>query len=309
MSAFNESRYAQLPSLSGLLAFHAVGRLKSFTKASRELHVTQGAVSHRIKALEAELGVSLFVRLPRRVDLTDQGRVLLAAVDDALGRLGAGLAELREVANEHRVAVSCSPSFAIRWLVPRLGELRDGEEDLEVHVSADDRLVEPGAGGVDVCIRFGAGGYAGFTEERLTVEDVHAVASPLYVETHDVRTVADLDRCTLLHADVLAERSGHVGWSEWYRALGRVSQTSYSGTHFNHAHMALEAATAGQGVALGRTTITGDAIASGRLVRLFEPAVRCGFSYWLVTPKRRRQRPAVSRFRDWLQKQLAADAG
>ncbi len=302
-------QYAKLPPLPGLLTFHAVAKAQSFSHAARQLHVTQGAISHRIRGLEEAIGFSLFLRLPRHVELTPGGRILFAAVDEAFGRLQAGMVELDRLVSDNRVAVSCSPSFAIRWLVPRLGRLRSEAPEIEVHVAADDRLVEPGTGVVDVCVRFGPGGYQGVHAVRLTHEDVRPVCSPLYLEQNRIQTPEDLSRCVLLHADALSHHAAHVGWKEWAAAAAELTGLDPSaGVHFSHAHMALEAATAGQGVALGRDTLTADAIASGRLVRPFGETLRCGFAYWLLMPRRASLRPAVERLRDWLLEELEVGA-
>jgi len=301
-------RYTKLPPLSGLMTFHAVAKAQSFSHAAKQLHVTQGAVSHRVRGLEDALGFSLFLRLPRHVELTPSGQVLFAAVDEAFGRLQAGMVELDRLVSDNRVAVSCSPSFAIRWLVPRLGQLRADVPEIEVHVAADDRLVEPGVGVVDVCVRFGPGGYQRVHAVRLTHEDVRPVCSPLYREQNRIERPEDLARCVLLHADALSHHTAHIGWQEWSAAASQTGLDPLSGVHFSHAHMALEAATAGQGLALGRSTLTADAIASGRLVRPFEHTLRCGFAYWLLMPRRSELRPAVEQFRDWLLEELKVDA-
>lgn len=299
--------YKSLPPLPGLLTFHAVARAQSFSAAARQLHVTQGAVSHRIRALEESLGVPLFLRMPRQVKLTEPGMVLFAAVQDAFLRLSAGVHQIEDQADGKRVGVSCSPSFAIRWLVPHLGQLRLDHPDIDVHVAADDRLVEPGSSGVDLCVRFGPGGYLGVDAVRLTDEDVFAVCSPLYLEKMKLRRLHQLSRCDLLHADALADHEAHVGWSEWLRAVGADGVDPDQGVHLSHAHMALEAATAGQGVALGRNTLTDDAIASGQLVRLFGSHTRCGFAYWLLAPRGGNPRPAVRDLRGWLLSEFACD--
>ena len=297
--------FKHLPPLQGLLTFHTVAVENSFSGAAKVLHVTQGAVSHRIRALEDELGFALFLRRSRSVELTEQGQILFTSVADAFSRLNAAVIELESISNQNRVAVSCSPSFAIRWLVPRMGKLRDDLPDIEVHVASDDRLVDLSGGSVDLCIRFGPGGYDGVDSVRLTQENVYAVCSPLYLAQHNITGIGQLERCTLLHADVLSEHSEHVGWKEWTEAVTERAVVG-EGVHFNHAHMALEAATAGQGVALGRTTITADSLRRGALVRVSDDAVQCGFSYWLLRSKRR-ERSAVASFCEWILAELNPD--
>ncbi|RME21808.1 MAG: LysR family transcriptional regulator, partial [Deltaproteobacteria bacterium] len=146
-----------LPSLDALLTFETAARLSSFSAAARELHVTQGAISHRIRNLEEQLGTRLFDRTARGVRLTAEGRILAAAVTDAFERLRDGLDRLDRRRHGDPLMVSCSPSFAIRWLVPHLPQLQARHPDLDVRISADDRVVQPGRAGIDVCIRYGPG--------------------------------------------------------------------------------------------------------------------------------------------------------
>lgn len=296
-----------LPSLSGLATFEVVARRLSFSAAGRELHVTQGAVSHRIRALEEELGVRLFERAARRVELTREGAALRQATAEAFTRLRQGLDEVASMQADARLTVSCSPSFAIRWLVPHLGSLRELAPDLDVHIAAEDDLVTPGAGAIDVCIRFGPGGYPGLRAERLLAEAVTPVCSPSYAERLRLRRPADLRRCELLHDDVLFDHPAHVGWAEWLAHAGVTLPDATRGTRFSHAHLALDAAAAGHGVALGRRALTVAARGAGLLVTPFAPALRSRLTYWFVTPRAPRRAEAVRRFRAWLVEALAAE--
>lgn len=297
-----------LPSLTGLITFEAVARHLSFSKAGRELHVTQGAISHRIRALEEELGVVLLARTSRKVRLTEPGRVLLRATAEAFARLRAGITEMEAVGNPKRVTVSCSPSFAIRWLVPHLGDLRAHAPEVDLHVSAEDTLVEPDVALIDACIRFGGGGYTGVDVERLTHEVATAVCSPLYLEREQLRHPRDLARCRLLHDDVLSGHTLHVGWREWLDAAGLAEFVPAPGLHFSHSHLALDAAAAGQGVAIARRTLVRRQIASGLLVAPFDTSVESGLTYWLVTPRGTPMKGAMARFRDWLRVAIRAES-
>ena len=295
-----------LPNLAGLVAFEAVARRLSFSAAGRELHVTQGAVSHRIRTLEEELGVRLFERNPRRVELTIEGAALHRATGDAFARLRLGLEEVASLQADARLTVSCSPSFAIRWLVPHLGSLRQVAPDLDVHIAAQDELVPPGAGAIDVCIRFGPGGYPGLRAERLLAEAVTPVCSPRYAERLGLRAPSDLLRCDLLHDDVLLDHPDHLGWTEWFAHAG-LAREPVRGTRFSHAHLALDAAAAGHGVALGRRALTIAARRSGLLVTPFSSTLTSRLTYWLLTPRVPRRPEAVGRFHEWLVGALDAD--
>ncbi len=298
---------SQLPSLDALQTFDAAARHLSFSAAARELHVTQGAVSHRIRGLEEQLGQRLFLRVGRRVELSEEGRVLAAAVADAFERLHAGLGELADLRREGQLMVSCSPSFAIRWLVPNLAHLRAASPGIDVRISADDRLVEPGRDGIDVCIRYGPGGALHAREQRLSIEQVTPVCSPRLLEGGDaLRHPDDLADHVLLHDEVLLGHPGRVGWSRWLQAAGATRVDPRQGLHFSHAHLALEAAIAGQGVALARGILVARDLAEGRLVAPFPVSVASGLAYWLLTPARGVPRPAIADFQAWL---LAAVAG
>lgn len=285
-----------LPSLAGLEAFEAVSRHSSFTLAARELHVTQSAISHRIATLEDQLGVALFVR-GRRVELTDAGRALRGSVRDGFALLREGIASL-ERARSNVITVSCSPSFAIRWLVPRLPEFRAAHPEVDVRIAADDRLVDPGRGGIDACVRYGAGDYPSVDALRLGVERIGPVCSPMLAK--QLRRVDDLGRVALLHDEVLRDHPGRIGWRQWLAAAGARRVSASRGPRFSHAHMAIEAAIAGQGVALGRTTLVGRDVADGRLVRPFELELESPLSYWLLTARGAALPPAVDALRGWL---------
>ena len=285
--------FAHLPT------FVAVAETGSFTGAARQLHVNQGAVSQRIRVLESTLGVQLFERSTRRVQLTPAGEILNRASVEALERVSGGLVEMYALGKEAQVTVSCSPSFAIRWLVPHMAALREVAPDLNLHIAADDRLVAPGPGSVDVCIRYGAGGYAGRVQQ-ICAEVLRPVCSPLYLQHHPVKSAEDLLNHVLLHDDALADHPKHLGWREWFAHLG-LPNLGDRGLRFSHSHMALNAAAAGQGIALGRTTLIQHDLDAGILVLPFEDvALRSALTYWLITPAGRRLTPAVEQFRDWL---------
>lgn len=288
-----------LPSLSGLEAFDAVVRVGSFTRAAAALHISQSAVSHRIRALERQLGQTLFVRRARNVELTEVGRELSLAVGDGFDRLRDGV---RVLAGRSRstLTVSCSPSFAIRWLVPRLPDLRAAHPEIEVRLAADDRLAMPGVAGVDACLRYGAGDYADVALTRLAEERISPVVAP----SLGLRDPAELAGHVLLHDEVLRRHPGRVGWHRWLEAAGLDGIDPEAGPRFSHAHMAIEAAIAGQGVTLGRTSLVSRDLREGRLARPFDLELVSGLSYWLVTP-RGEVGESVTRFRSWLHEAMS----
>jgi LysR family glycine cleavage system transcriptional activator len=292
----------ELPPLDGLRTFHEVVRASSFTGAGRVLHVTQGAVSHRIRALEEQLGFRLFKRSARRVQLTSRGAILARATRDVFARLREAMREVEAYEERRSLTVSCSPSFALRWLVPHLVEYRELAPS-GVRLVAEDRLVEPGFGGIDACIRYGPGNYPGVRTTRLTTEQVIAVASPLLLQRQPLDAIEHLTEHTLLHDEVLSEHPGFVGWARWLREAGSPLDAG-GGLRFSHAHMALDAAVAGHGVALARRTLVERDLQQGRLVSPLAHSVRSGLAYWLLTPEGP-QTGAVRRFGDWIVEALA----
>ncbi|MEQ8455525.1 MAG: transcriptional regulator GcvA [Sandaracinaceae bacterium] len=286
-----------LPTLPGLEAFEAAARHGSFTRAADELHVSQSAISHRIKALETQLGCALFTRGARRVSLTEEGRALFASAREAFALLHEGVERIH--ATQQALTLSCSPSFAIRWLVPNLPDFARSCPEISVRLAADDRLTQPGREGIDACLRYGAGGYPDVSHTRLRVERIGPVCSPTLVDPTDLR------KHTLLHDEVLRAHPGRVGWGRWLEAAGIEGVDAHRGPRFSHAHMALDAAQAGQGLALGRTSLVERDLADGRLVRPFSLELESGLSYWLLTP-RGEPPPRVARFCDWLLRRMGA---
>ncbi len=203
--------------------------------------------------------------------------------------------------------MAADEQHAIRWLVPHLRSLREVAPELDVHIAALDELVNPGSGAIDVCIRFGPGGYSGLRAEQLLAEAVTPVCSPSYAERLRLREPADLRRCDLLHNDVLVDHPAHVGWAEWFAHAGIEHPEPTRGTRFSHAHLALDAATAGHGVALGRRALTVAARRSGLLVTPFGSPLPSRLTYWFLTPRVPRRPDAVARLHEWIVQALAAD--
>lgn len=275
----------QLPSLPALEALEAVFRRGSVTAAARELHLSQSAVSHRLRVLEEELGVALLTRSGRGIRVTPSGVRLAQAAAEALTTLRAALSALSpRTAARQALSIHCSPSFAIRFLVPRLAGFRAAYPQLDLHVAADDAVVEPARAGVDAAVRLAARALGRSHGEKLIDEVVFPVASPrLLGEGAPLRTPRDLARYTLLHDEALAHEPERVGWAAWLRAAGEKRIDATRGMRFSHAYLALEAALAGDGVALARRSLVADDLARGRLVAPLALAVPSGLSYWLST--------------------------
>ncbi len=292
---------AHLPSLSALRAFEAAARHLSFTRAAEELHVTQAAISHQVKALEDELGCTLFLRLSRRVALTEEGRLLAAAATEAFTRIESGLEAVGRAGQSGVVNVSVSPSFAVKWLVPRLDKFRGEHPDIDVRISANDRMVDPVREKVDLCIRYGSGRYPKLDTTRLLTDLVFPVCSPQLLATGPkLETAEDLAQHVLLQDEMMKHDPLRPDWAKWFAAAGVSGVDASRGYSFSHASMMLDAAAAGQGVALGRSTLVADDVSSGRLVRPFDTSFTCGFGYYIAVPKGVPLGPRIQAFREWL---------
>lgn len=290
-----------LPPLNALRAFEASARLLSFTKAAQELGVTQAAISHQVKALEAWLGIPLFRRQNRQVLLTDSGQTYFQEVRKALDHLAVGTDRLLKRDHAGVLTVSTLISFAAKWLVPRLGRFRLRHPEIDVRIAAGDHLVDFESEDVDIAIRYGRGQWSGLHVDRLFGEEIFAVCSPLLLEGPcPLRVPSDLRHHTLLH-DTMRE-----DWQMWLGAAGLSDIDPSRGYSFSHSDMLLQAAIDGHGVALGRSVLVADDLAAGRLMKPFDLSLTAESAYYVACPESTAKRPKIVVFRDWL---LAESAG
>lgn len=292
----------RLPPLNALRAFEAAARHMSFTKAAEELFVTQAAVSHQIRSLEDWLGLRLFRRLNRRLLLTDEGQAYAGPVREALDRIVAATNGLRRSDSEGLLTVSVLPSFAATWLLPRLWRFSESYPEIDVRIDARETLADFGRDGVDVALRYGGGDYPGHDSIHFMTEEAFPVCSPALVEggSYPLREPADLCHHTLIR-DFTEDL-----WDNWLKLAGVTGIDPRRGPSFNYLNMAIEAAIAGQGVALGRRAIVAGALADGRLVRPFDLAMPSASAYYFVCLAEAADRPKVAAFRDWLLAEAAA---
>ena len=293
----------RLPSLNALKAFEAAARHESFTKSAQELNVTQGAVSHQVKALEAELGLRLFNRERQRLVITDAGRTYLEVVRDAFDRLAVGTNRLLQMQKSGVLTVSTSPNFAAKWLVHRLGRFVEGQPDIDLRVSASLQHIDFAREDFDMAIRHGDGQWPGLHVSRLCAEELFAVCNPKFLRGRfALRSPADLTNHTLLHT------TDRRGWIDWLEAAGAVGVDAGRGPVFNQASMAIDAAVDGQGVALARSALAAWDLLAGRLVRPFAFSLKVSYAYWIVCPKSTADLPKIATFRAWLLAEAAEDA-
>jgi LysR family glycine cleavage system transcriptional activator len=292
----------RLPPLNALKAFEAAARHESFTRAAEELCVTQGAVSHQVKALEAELGIKLFNRERQRLVITEAGRDYLTVLRDALDRIAVGTERLLQRQRAGVLTVSTSPDFAAKWLVHRLGRFAEAHPEIDLRVSATLHHVDFAREDVDVAVRHGEGSWPGLDSVRLCPEELFAVCSPkLLSRRARLRKPADVLKLPLLHLD------DRKAWSKWLEAAGVAHGELSHGPVLNRASMVIDAAVDGQGVALARTMLAAWDLINGRLVRPFAETLRIPRTYWIVCPKATSSLPKIALFREWLLAEAADD--
>ena len=294
----------RLPPLNGLRAFEAAARHLSFTRAADELNVTQTAISHQIRALEERLGVRLFRRLPRGLVLTEEAQLYLPPIRHAFDQIAAATERLSREQTGGVLTVSLLPSFAARWLVPRLGRFSAAHPDIDLRITASVDVVDFARDDVDVAIRRGLGNYPGLWVQRLFGESVYPVCAPALLEDpQGLKGPQDLRHHTLLHDDDTS------GWRLWLERAGVEGVDPNRGPIFSDSGMLLQAAVEGHGVALGRSVLVSADLETGRLVRPFaEASMPFQFAYYFVCPQTHAERPKVVALRDWLLKEAAAEA-
>ena len=295
-------RSQRLPSLNALKVFWAAARHGSFVKAASELHVTPSAVSLQVRQLEEELGVKLFERTARGLTLTGSGQKVLPDIASAFERLQDSFAALNESTHGgSMLTVSAAPSFATKWLLPRLSRFLAENPEIEVSLRATVELADFERSEADIGIRYGRGDYPGLVTELLLREMVFPVCSPdLLADRKKQSTTEILSALTLLHDDSTGESEALPGWKMWLLAAGVEGVDWRKGSHFDQSALAIEAAAGGLGVTLAPAVLVEGDLASGRLVRLDTAELSEPFAYHLVYPSDRSDREAVKAFRAWL---------
>ena len=289
------------PSLAALRAFETAARTMSFTAAAQELNQTQGAISHQVNTLEARLGVKLFERHARGLKLTEAGGRYLPLVRDSLERLRAAEDFVR-LERPSVLTVTVSPNFASKWLVPRLGGFSVTHPNLDLRISASLQHVDFNREDIDLAVRHGTGDWPELHVTRLCAEELFPTCSPALLRSGPpVRSPADLSGHVLVH-----DRSRRQ-WRDWLAAFGIDCPDTERGPVFDQTALAIDAAAAGQGIALARTALASLDLIAGRLVRPLEEALPAEFAYWIVCRKSAADSPKISQFRSWLVEQVQDD--
>jgi LysR family glycine cleavage system transcriptional activator len=274
--------------------------------------VTPAAVSHQIKELEEAVGVPLFQRTSRHMQLTRQGMILKPAIGEALEGLTRALQRIRQLENPTQVRVTASPSIAAKWLVPRLDRFLETAPGADVRIDVSSEPLDFEREDIDVAIRFGDGNYPGLMVEKLFHDTLFPVCAPeLLKGAKPLREPKDLLQFTLIHLEWEAQGAVWPNWRMWMLAAGVKDFNDTRGLHFSQTSLALQAAIDGHGVALGDSTLVGDDLAAGRLIKPFELALRspAQFAYHLITRRDTAERPMTKAFRNWIIAEAAASQG
>ena len=294
------------PSLDLVRGFVAVGRRMSITLAAKDLFLTQSAVSRQIHALEQQLGVALFTRGYRSIAFTAEGERLFRCADGAIGQLHDALDELAARAEARPVTVSTTIGFTVLWLMPRLGRFQAAQPDVDVRVSAHNPVMDLRGSGIDLAIRYTSARHAPPGSTLLFEEEVVPVASPALGLT-SLRSARALSGLTLLE---LEERYPWLRWRHWIDSRGWQAARPRGVLHFNQYDLVIQAALAGQGVALGRRELLRPVLEDGRLVALAPPrrGEASGYGYWLIRAAGA-VRPEVDAVAGWIMREAAQQRG
>jgi LysR family glycine cleavage system transcriptional activator len=295
-----------------LPSFAAAARWQSFTAAADELGVTQAAISHQVRELEDQLAVKLFHRTGRAVKLTASGEILKKAVDGAFAEIAHAMDELKRTRPSLRV--TSAPSFASKWLVPRLDRFLAEAPEVDVFIDIQLRMAEFPHRDPHVMIQFGAGHFPAYQVDRLGDEYVVPVCSPSLIKGRGIkgglkkRDPKDLLRHTLLDVDWHSQGATWPNWETWLDAANLTGVAHGRTVRFVHSALAIQAAIEGQGIALGDSTLVADDLAAGRLVKPFELVLQGPpqFAYYLISPRGLSKDAIESVFRDWLLREIAS---
>jgi LysR family glycine cleavage system transcriptional activator len=301
----NSSIAQPLLPLNALRAFEAIARHMSFARAADELHVTPAALSHQIRGLEEQLGLSLFTRRTRAIELTEAGRTLYPGLHAGFESVRGAVARLDRERDANVLVISATPGFVAKWLMPRLWRFLHEHPDIDARVSATLKLADFSTDGVDVAIRrMNEDAHPHLHGEKLFADSVLPVCSPRLVEA-GLKSPADLARFPLIHYDIPTSMTAPPLWADWLAVAGVKGIDATRGLRLNVADHALDAAVSGAGVSLALKLIASDDVHTGRLVTPFGPELPLLSGYTFVCPKGHETRPNVRAFRDWLFAEMA----
>lgn len=291
--------------LNALRAFDAAARHMSFKLAADDLSVTPAAISQQIRSLEDFLGVDLFRRTNRSLVLTDAAQLSLQPLKEGFEKIEEAVDIITDSKNSNVLKVSVSPSFASKWLVPRLASYYARHPDAIVKISATMEVTDFKADDMDIAIRYGLGNYEGLCSEELLRETLFPVCAPGLFDGEAATPCAVLKH-TLIHDDTAMEDESAPNWTMWLKAAGVETPDGMPALHFNTHALAIEAAVAGRGIALARSAIAEEDLKAGRLIKPFGEGVPINFAHYIVYPKEKLKNERVQAFIDWLKEETAA---
>ena len=284
-----------LPSLSALRAFEAAARHESAKQAAEELSVTATAISHQIRALEESLGVALFLRKPRQLELTAQGRELQQVLESAFDSISAAAVRLSAVPCRRAITLSTTPAVAVRWLLSWVCMLRDAQPNIDLRIHASHEPVTLDGVTADIAIRYGDGRWPGLVAEKLFDNTFIPACSP-HLGLHDA---SELAGHSLIHFRNQAVVSSPIDWATWQKQAKVPGLDVSAGLVFSDETHAISAAVGAQGVALMSRQLIEDELREGRLVQPFGPELE-GKPFFLVYPEHRKHDPTIQAVRDWV---------
>nr|WP_256354275.1 LysR substrate-binding domain-containing protein [Variovorax sp. dw_308] len=291
-----------------LRAFEAVARHLNFRAAAEEMALTQSAVSRQIQSLEEEVGVGLFLRHTRAVELTSAGAQLLLAVQQSLPRIDGAVRQIRQSAGRKSVSLTTFASFASMWLIPRLEAFQRDNPDIDIRIDASDVAMDLEMADVDIALRYGPASHMPPGAVRLFGETLTPVASPWLIKSSPpIRKPADIVSFTLIEAgDAHRSHLEWLTWRRWFETAGLTREQPPRWLYFNYAYQMVQAALTGQGLVLARSSLIAESLANGDLVEVLpQHRMDSPMAYWLLVGPRSAQRPEIKAFRDWLQAQAA----
>lgn len=294
----------RLPPLNSLRAFEVAARLGGFVAASSELNVTPAAISHQVKLLEAHLGVELFRRLPRGMELTNAGRELLPEISRGLSHFSRAIGSLSGGELRGTLRVNVPPSFATLWLVPRLDGFLNAFPDIQLHMTAYNRAPDLMNDEVDIRIAYGKGNYPGLKTDYIMEETIFPICAPSLLNKSPIRRMADIKNHTLIHDFNVGDDEPSMTWAHWLRGSGVKENMISRHVRYSDTILMVEAAVNGQGVALGRSSVVADHLKSGRLIKPLNIQQTSEYAYYMITTDEGAEKPRVRAFLDWLKRQV-----
>jgi len=290
---------SKLPSLNGLKVFEAVARHLSFTKAANELYVTQAAASHQIRKLELQIGVQLFIRQSRKIQLTNEGKILLPVMTKSLDAIADRLLQVSADDGFAMLKVRIAPSISAKWLSPRLNNFWRHNPDINLSLFHSNEDVDFVSEDIDIAITYGDGKWPNVESFHLLSLDFFPVCSPALVAGFDHELAEnDLAQLSLLHD------ANYQSWSSWVRSANFSNSDPNRGTIIDDTNVLVQAAIGGQGVAMGSSLLVSEHLRSGRLVRLFDHILRPEEGYYVICPKAHLECQNVRLFKNWLLSQV-----